>query len=369
MNICPKSCITMCSDKEGFLYPQVDNRLCLECGACVRVCPINSTSYKKTLGSFVSPETFAVKHLDDKVRQHSTSGGIFTALSDKVLEMGGRVCGAVFDRETQKVKHVIVKTKEERNLIRGSKYVQSELNEIFKEIKSLLINRQYVLFTGTPCQCAGLLSFLKKDYPNLLVVDIFCHSVPSPLIFQKAKGNDIVDNVRFRDKKLGWRQSYGLYFEHNGKKLHNSTYLTMFFKGLINRPSCHTCHFTNTIRPSDITIGDYWNIQTVDKTFEDKLGVSCVLVNTPKGKKWFESILPDVKYLNTDLSPAIQECLQRPVSEFKARKQFWHNYEKFGYEWCVDKYGHKTIWEIIRDNYLAPIVRKLPIRNVLRKLR
>ena len=367
-SVCPKHCITMLPDEEGFLYPHVNENLCINCGLCKKICPLYN-EYSRPTHAFDTPKVYAAKHIDADVRMQSTSGGIFTAISDMILSQKGIVCGAIFEKNEQKIKHIIAWNKEDRNNIRGSKYAQSDLENIFTQIKILLDKGVKVLFTGTPCQTAGLLAFLQKDYENLLLVDILCHSIPSPLIFKHALENTDANSICFRNKQLGWRKSYEFSMTNNEDKKVNTTYLTLFFKGLINRPSCYNCHFTNVKRASDMTIGDYWNINRVQPTFEDKLGVSCVLINSPKGMAFFEQIKNSLDYLETDLIPALQECLQRPVTELQIRKTFWNDYRQYGYEWCTAKYGHKTIIDKIKDYILAPIVRKLPIRGFIRKLR
>ena len=368
MSVCPKHCITMQPDAEGFLYPHVDEQLCIDCGLCRNTCPLNE-KYRRPINAFNLPKAYAAKHVEDEVRMKSTSGGLFTAISDEILRQGGVVCGAAFDKERPKVRHIIAHNKEERNQIRGSKYVQSELGCIFQEIKALLERGIKVLFTGTPCQTAGLIAYLHKDYENLLLVDIFCHSVPSPLIFRHALGSNIVNEVCFRNKQRGWRNSYEFSLTNDTSVETNMTYLTLFFKGLTNRPSCYRCHFTNLERPSDLTIGDYWNINHVQPSFEDELGVSCLLVNSPKGTRFLNEIKNCLKYFETGLTPALQECLQRPVTELRIREKFWRDYHRYGYEWCVAKYGHKTINDKIKNNILAPLIRKLHLRSIVRKLR
>lgn len=361
--------IEMSQDEEGFLYPLVNEKNCIECSLCKKVCPFAKDEYKRPSQAYDTPIVFAAKHKQNNVRISSTSGGIFTAISDAVLSQSGVVCGAAFNQKNQKVQHIFAYNQEQRDKIRGSKYVQSELNNIFPEIKSLLEKDIKVLFTGTPCQTAGLLSFLDKDYENLLVVDILCHSVPSPHIFQHAINGKKAKDICFRNKQKGWRNSYEFSIATpNGVEI-NTTYLTMFFKGLINRPSCYSCRFTNVKRASDMTIGDYWNINRVNKDFEDNLGVSCVLINSPKGMTFINKIKDQLNCIKTELTPALQECLQRPVTKTNSREIFWKNYNLHGYEWCVTRYGHKTVGDKIKDNILAPIVRKLHIRGLIRYLR
>lgn len=369
MAVCPKHCVKMHQDEEGFMYPIVDERYCIECGMCLKVCPFIKENYKRPLQAYDTPIVYAAKHRLNKVRLSSTSGGVFTAISDAVLSDGGVICGAVFDHKKKTVKHIIAYDQEQRNRMRGSKYVQSDLGNIFLDIKKLLCENTKVLFIGTPCQTAGLISFLNKDYDNLLVVDILCHSVPSPLIFHNAIDGKEINDICFRNKQKGWRNSYEFSIETPFGKEINTTYLNLFFKGLTNRPSCYNCRFTNTKRASDLTIGDYWNINHIDKSFEDNLGVSCILINSPKGMRYFNKITNQLYNIKTALTPALQECLKRPVTETYLRKEFWNNYYLHGYEWCLLKYGHKTIIDKIKDNLLVPVVKKLHIRTFVRYLR
>lgn len=357
-SVCPKQCIQMMEDKEGFLYPKVDISLCSNCGACVKACPWMGEKPQKTDGF---PKVYAAKNTSDEVRMVSTSGGIFTAIARYVLSKEGVVYGAAFVPLTQNVEHVSVTSETELNRLRGSKYVQSALGNSFTEIRKLLGEGKNVLFTGTPCQCSGLRAFLKKDYEGLFIVDILCHSTPSPKVFKDAliSSGGTVDDIRFRDKSLGWRNSYHFEMFKGGSSITNDTYLTMFFKGLTNRPSCYNCIFTSTIRPSDITIGDYWNIKAVKPEFEDALGVSCILVNSRKGEELLKSISGYLNLFETDLKPAIQVCMSRNVKEPSLREAFWGEYVTKGYRYCSKKYGHTTSWERFRDLKLAPIVRKI----------
>lgn len=340
---CPKQCITMSSDYEGFKYPIVDETRCIQCGICIKVCPWRKEKYQRPINCFTEPIVYAAKCKDKNIRLNSTSGGIFTVLSDYILQLQGGICGAVYNTSTQKVEHTITFTTEGRNKMRGSKYVQSELSNTFQDIKTLLEQDKWLLFTGTPCQTAGLLSFLKKDYPKLVIVDILCHSVPSPLILHEILKKYAPTNISFRDKSLGWRKSYSFQIKENNRAIQNKTFLNLFFKGLINRPSCYNCIFTNTYRTSDFTIGDYWNIKAVNPKFEDSLGISCILINTPKGKHVFEQIQNKIENVQTELKPALQTCLQRHTTEpIQKRKRFWSDYTEKGFDFCEKVYGHYT---------------------------
>lgn len=372
VNSCPKQCISLKEDEEGFLYPVVDESDCINCSLCLKICPFTNDSYKRSETSLITPKVYAAKHQSNNIRKYSTSGGIFTALSDYILEINGAICGAAFNSESQCVEHIIAFSHEERDRIRGSKYVQSKLGNIFQDIKSLLEKEIPVLFTGTPCQTAGLYAYLKKDYANLYIADILCHSAPSPLILKRTieQYTRHAGNISFRDKTRGWRGSYHFQIERKDKSsISNVTFLPLFFKGLINRPSCYNCHFTNIKRPSDLTIGDYWNIQNVDSSFEDELGVSCILVNSNKGNYLFDKIKKSLNYQATDLKPSIQSCMQRPTTIPRNRNAFWYDFKKYGFVYCENKYGHYTIWENIKANKLAPWVRKLGIAKFVRKIK
>ena len=367
---CPKQCITMSSDYEGFKYPIVDETRCIQCGICIKVCPWRKEKYQRPINCFTEPIVYAAKCKDKNIRLHRPSGGIFTVLSDYILQLQGGICGAVYNTSTQKVEHTITFTTEGRNKMRGSKYVQSELSNTFQDIKTLLEQDKWLLFTGTPCQTAGLLSFLKKDYPKLVIVDILCHSVPSPLILHEILKKYAPTNISFRDKSLGWRKSYSFQIKENNKIIHNNTFLNLFFKGLINRPSCYNCIFTNTYRASDLTIGDYWNIKAIDSKFEDPLGVSCILINSPKGKYIFEQIQNKIENIRTDLKPALQACLQQHTTEpVQKRRKFWTDYQEKGFDYCNKNYGYYTPIENIKANILAPIARKTGISKLLRVIK
>lgn len=367
--VCPHNCILMKADEEGFLYPEVNEERCVDCGLCSSVCSWIGQDKDEIRISL--PEVYATKHKDNEVRHKSTSGGMFTAFASYVLKNGGVVYGASFLSATQKVGHIGVSAIDDLSRIQGSKYVQSNQGNVFREIRNHLNNGILVLYTGTPCQCAGLRHFLRKNYENLFIIDILCHSVPSPRVFDdllRSLGGKF-EEISFRNKDRGWRDSYMFQLFKNGETLFNKTYLTMFFKGLINRPSCYHCKFTKTERSGDLTIGDYWNINVVHPEFEDSLGVSCLLVNTEKGKRLFNEVRCSLDCLKTELAPALQTCMMRNVAEPKMRKKFWADYMKYGFSYCEVKYGRMTRWEKLRDRALAPFARKIGIAGLLRKMR
>lgn len=371
--ICPKHCISMQMDKEGFLYPFVNETECINCGLCSQSCPwltkkTQPINDKKLL-------VYAAKLKDNNIRKDSTSGGLFSAFANYIISKGGVIYGAAYNAQNKRVEHVSIQSFEELSRIRGSKYVQSYLGDTFFKIKKALKNDQKVLFTGTPCQCAGLKNYLKKEFENLYIIDILCHSVPSPKILDEIinktekESKQHITSIRFRNKERGWRNSYHFQLFMDKTSITNTTFLTLFFKGLINRPSCYNCRFTNLNRPSDITIGDYWNIKKVDSSFEDKLGVSCVLINSEKGQDLFQQIKSTVKFLQTDISPAMQTCMERNVSIPINRKRFWYEYENKGFDYVESIYGHKNWKDTLINDVLAPAIRWLGFSKIIRLLK
>lgn len=293
-NICPKECITMESDNEGFWYPKIDKDKCINCNLCEKVCPIinkpNSSLYEK--------KSYAVFNKNEKIRLESSSGGIFSLLAEYVINNHGNVYGAVFDEDFN-VKHVKINILQDINLLRGSKYVQSRINDIFKSIKFDLKNNKIVLFTGTPCQIAGLQSFLQKKYDNLILMDIVCHGVPSPLVWQqyinelKQNYKQNIKSIYFRDKSTGWK-TYSVKFLFDKDEYKNFGFKDIYMKGFLNdiylRPSCYNCKFKGIERVSDITVADFWGIGNILPKMDDDKGTSLIVIHSEKGKQLFDEL-------------------------------------------------------------------------------
>ncbi len=278
---CPKGCISMEADENGFLYPVVDENACTHCGLCN--CPLLSP-----LKTTALPTAYAAYSKDEAVRLQSSSGGVFTELGKLVLAQGGLVYGAAYDSEFRVV-HMEVQDEEGLAALRGAKYAQSDLGNTFSQVKERLQQGRKVLFSGTPCQVAGLQAFLRKDYENLITVDFVCHSVPSPMAWKKyleSLGN--VKAISLRAKDTGWsRYNYcHKVVTAQGERLipsGESLYMKLFVDGCISREACGDCQFKGYNRCSDLTLGDFWGIWDVAPEMDDNKGTSVVLCQSKRG--------------------------------------------------------------------------------------
>lgn len=363
-SICPKDAITMEPDTLGFKYPKVDLGKCIDCGLCERVCTFND-NYDKSL-NLKESEAYAARHKDMHEIETSRSGAAFIAISDYILENGGIVYGVGY-KDHFRVAHKRATTKEERNEFKGSKYVQSDLDGIFRQVKEDLKQGNTVLFSGTPCQTAGLNSYIgKKLRENLVLVDIVCHGVPGPYLWrdyldylEKKQGSKICW-VNFRDKQeYGWAAHKETFrFVNGGDKM---SFKYLFYQHSIFRHSCGKCHFANTQRPSDLTIADFWGWEKTDSEFnKDNKGVSLVLVNTDKGRKLFEEAKKDLNVIPAKLEDCMQPNLVKPSPINKKRDVFEHEYKKYGFTYIYYRYGNVGLIYKFRqlNNYIKKLLRK-----------
>ena len=342
-NICPKSAINMEADELGFLYPRIDETKCIKCGLCKKVCAFNS-NYDKNL-NLDEIDIYAVWHKNIDELASSQSGAAFIALSDWVLNKNGIVYGAGYTGHFRVV-HKRATTKTERDEFKGSKYVQSDLNTVFKQVKTDLENNQYVMFSGTPCQIAGLKSFLKLSKVNsekLYVIDLICHGVPSPqfwedyLNYLEYKNNNTLTKVNFRDKKFGWA-SHKESFQFSNTTY---TYTYIFYQEIMFRRSCSICHFANLRRTGDVTIGDFWGIGKISTELEKaNKGVSILLINTIKGKELFNFIKPEINFIKTNIEHCLQPNLKFPTIMNSKKDEFEKDYIKYGFIYVAKKYGN-----------------------------
>ena len=341
-NACPKGAIDMVRDEEGFLYPKVDKDKCINCGLCKNICPILN---KQVFDNF-EQKAYIYQNKKDDVRQKSTSGGFYTALGEYVINQGGVVFGAAFNKEFV-VNHEYAESLDELAKFRKSKYVQSNLNNTFKEVKKFLTDGRLVCYSGTPCQIAGLKAFLKKDYENLILMDLMCHSVPSPLYFEKYKEYILnkmnakkIISIDFRDKKkYGYKYSLMTVETDNGvysQGIDTDPYLRAFFEDFSVRPSCYHCNFKSNRRVSDITIWDCFNIHDIDKNFDDDKGTTRILVHTKKGEILLNS-LSGSKLKQISLIDALKNVkeMSSSVNYNSRRNEFFHDIDNVN---AIDKY-------------------------------
>ena len=393
---CPKQCISYHEDEQGFLYPKVDESLCIKCGLCEKVCPvINQAEPRKPIA------VYAARNLDTEVQKNSSSGGVFFALAKSVIEQGGVVFGAKFNDKWEVV-HDYAETLDGIRAFQGSKYVQSRIEDNFAKAERFLKDGRKVMFTGTPCQLAGLRLFLRKDYgEQLLKVDVVCHGVPSPLIWREylkfitarptgapaGKNTDFISlngipasaGISFRDKKLGW-EKYGfsvrtaatngsgensdfqsairqnpegkfIFFETHDKNL----FMQIFLRDLDLRPSCYDCPTKCGKAHSDITLADFWGVEKLLPQAYDSNGVSLILIHTLRGNMAVESL--PIETYKTDYGAAIESnrSIEKSVSCPPQYNFFWKKFNKGGFESIT------TLTNIMHRSLIQRIISKLKI--------
>lgn len=350
--ICPVSAIQLKEDSEGFLYPVVDSSVCVKCEQCLSVCPLRNAAKKKDQ---MKPRTYAVKHKNLEIRKLSRSGGIFTALTDYVLQMKGVVYGAVLQKDFS-VKHMRATTEEQRNTMRGSKYVQSMMGNTFKDVKKDLKENKYVLFSGTSCQVDGLLSYLGENNKKLITVDIVCHGVPSLKVLQKyIKWRETLCESRlikfdFRNKvDFGWADHIETLWMKNGKRIDSKVFANIFYSDYALRPSCYVCPYKSIYHPSDISIADYWGIDKACPDFNDNKGVSLVLLNSSKGEKYFECVKEFVTAKETRIEDSMQTPFIKASERPEDRAHFWKMLEEENFSEIATRYGNYTKKEQINE--------------------
>lgn len=336
-SICAHNAISMESDALGFKYPKVDLGKCIECGLCEKVCafkPDYNVEY-----NLPEPIAIGARHKNIQDVMKSRSGAMFIAISDYILERHGVVYGVGY-KDHFVVTHKRATSKSERDEFRGSKYVQSDLSDIFLSIRKDLLEGKEVLFVGTACQTSGLNSFIsKKLRSKLLLVDIVCHGTPGPKIWHdyishmETLYNSKLNNINFRDKaKFGWASHRESFVFNNDTQVYPEK---SFYKHLFFRKSCGNCHFCNIRRPSDITIADFWGWEKEDTTLNnDDKGINLVLINTAKGLDIFESIKKDVDYFDAHKNAYLQPNLRHSTPNHPFRELFERDYMCKGFEYA-----------------------------------
>ena len=361
---CPKQCISMKPDDEGFLYPRVDEAFCIGCDLCEKVCPclIQGEPQKPI-------KVYSVVNPNEAIRKESSSGGAFTMIAEEVINEGGVVFGARFN-DSWEVIHTYTESKEGLEAFRGSKYVQSRIGDTFIQASEFLKKGRKVLFTGTPCQIAGLKLFLRKEYENLLTIDVVCHGVPSPLIWRdyltalsvntiglvENKKNvptqidrNKISRISFRDKISGWKKysfvvrssQYNSQSETRKEEillqetLDKNLYLQLFLRNLDLRPSCYTCPFKSGKCKSDFTLGDFWGYSNEDSQIDDDKGISLVLVNTKVAKEIIRKYDRSIVESTYDAAYKGNVTLEHSAQKPKHAAVFWSHYHNSGIKSAV----------------------------------
>lgn len=361
MQVCPKQCITLKEDREGFLYPLVNASICVDCGLCEKTCPvINQGTPHEPIS------VYAAVNPDEEIRRQSSSGGIFTLLAETVIADNGVVFGARFDKHWNVV-HDYTETLEGLAAFRGSKYVQSRIGNAYSQTEQFLKAGRKVMFTGTPCQVNGLKQFLRKEYANLLAVDFVCHGVPGPKVWRKYLDEEVarlcdknsvsshhissfpdrdtlVKSISFRNKALGWKKySFVLTLskasaagEQNtvsySSLFYDNAYMQAFLANLSLRPSCYNCPAKEEKSGSDITIGDYWGVENVKPNIDDDKGCSLVILNTKKGNNKFQTLNTKKQKTFYQEAQKANPSIKLSVQEPPYRKLFMLLYRYLGFK-------------------------------------
>lgn len=350
MAVCHYAAISFTADNEGFSYPIVNEQNCVNCGLCEDVCPLFITTHKNDNFTMES-RFYAIWHKDKQILKNSSSGGAFWALAQWVIAQGGVVVGAAYSEHMQ-VNHEVASSLSEARRFRGSKYVQSNTEGIYLDVKNNLSTGKIVLFTGTPCQVKALKLFLRKPYVNLITVDLVCHGVASPKLFADyvSKVNRLYHNrlssINMRDKSLiGWGHVFSY---RNGKNVVDAVRISnwgrLYFSELINRPACHKCIFTTLKRSGDITLGDYWDDRRLRPDLYSRDGISLFMINTKKGIEVFEAIQHDVFFSEITSEEAMQSQLKHSTKANMERSTFWKLYQENGFEAVYARYFKESFY-------------------------
>lgn len=363
VEICPVGAIKEVIDDEGFSVPMIDDKLCVKCGQCEKRCQYNNVKPSE-------PEItlkFAAQYNNDQVRKNSTSGGIFTALSDYFFSLNGAIFGVKLNPDFT-ASYYKATDRQSWTAMHGSKYIQADSSKLFQAVKDEYVNKP-VLVVATPCVIAAIREFFQNKVPaNVFLVDIVCHGVTSPKVFHDTikfienKSRENVISYQFRSKEKGWHTYIESASTSSGNVLMNERYMRVF-RGLygsqcISRKSCSVCPYANMNRQGDMTIGDCWGIDQVAPDFDDNKGTSLVLINSAKGKEIFEKIKPKLNIMSLNKDDCMQEQLVSPSRESRKRNRFWAEYSSKGFEFVAKKYSR---YGVINDfkHIIYPLYKKI----------
>lgn len=377
---CPKKAITMKNNQYGFIYPEIDEITCIDCGACKNICAFTKEN------SHITSDCLVCVNKDYEQIMNSASGGVFSAIASSFIASGGFVCGATskFENGIIKVEHVVINTLSELKKLQGSKYVQSNTVNAFKEIKKLLNKGEKVLFSGTPCQVDAIKSMCKKYIGlSLYTVDIICHGVPSQMFFneylkeyqKRCKSN--LTYLDFRNKRFGWGLTGISKFENNVEKLmtpNTSSYYKYFLDGEIYRPNCYSCPYANQDRVGDITIGDYWGVENLSPEIVKSMdisvhnGVSCVIINTVIGHKILDIYGKNLKKHPVEIEKVmiINTQLREPAKHTQKRVWILQTFSKKGYGSIEKSFQRDLLFTKIKKK-IKQIFPK-PLKNMVKNV-
>lgn len=331
VQVCPKQCISFNEDEYGFCYPNANKDVCIDCGLCENVCPcLNQNEPHLPI------QVYASINPNEEIRLKSSSGGIFSILAEKIINEGGVVFGARYNKNWDVI-HDYTEKKDGIAAFRGSKYVQSAIGYSYNQVQEFLKKDRKVLFSGTSCQIAGLKKFLRKEYDNLITIDVVCHGVPSPLVWRNyistiAPVSDIT-NINLKDKRTGWRDySVTINYSNNifTENYRLNSYMLSFIRNYILRSSCFNCPAKEGKSGSDITLGDFWGVEHVIPSMNDNKGTSLVFCNTKKGAFLIENLdVPSIK-VDYNLCTQYNPCIYMSTKEPTERETFWKEYRDNG---------------------------------------
>lgn len=354
VNICPRKCITMKRSEEGFLYPTIEESKCIQCGLCQKVCSISA---QQTQSEIIG--AYAAINSDLNTRLISSSGGVFALLAKRIILEGGVVFGAVLSEDCKSVKHSSAHNLEELQRMYGSKYLQSDMGNTYSQVKRTLDEGKMVLFSGTPCQINGLYMFLGHKYENLILVDVICHGVPSPVLWDKyvshieKKYRSFVQSVNFRCKNYGWEEFGIKRVDKKNRELFISksedSFLQFFLRNYSLRQSCYQC-CAKEMRWSDLTLGDFWGIENVFPEMNDGNGASAVIIRTEKGRSLFQQVASGMNIKETEYHTIVEYNSAENTSVYKPKQRdtFFEDMNTMSYQALGRKYLPKTVKQRMR---------------------
>lgn len=333
-DICPQNAINYAEDDEGFLYPRVAEDLCIECGLCEEVCPMVDEGEVR-VGNIATPKCYAANHKRIDIRFKSTSGGAFTALAESFIRGGGYVGGAIYTKDWH-VRQIVTNSLEDLEILRRSKYIQSNASGYYSRIKDLLKQGEKVMAVGLPCQIAALKKYTKTCDNNLITVDLICRYINSPFAYmryieylEKKYKSQVID-IKAKDKELGWRRLTHRVKFKNGNTYYGIYGVDKFMQAsmqanCLSRPACYSCKFKGFPRIADITIGDYWT-KGEKSMLDDDIGTSVIMLNSNKGIEIFEKIKGNMKFEEVTLNKVVEGnfALVKPLPKENVERDLFY---------------------------------------------